>query len=144
MEEKMTTQHTIESLRRELAEAKLDAANLRTERVNILDELTVTIAHEARERQKETGMQEYRGNTVSYIYDKCANYAKQFQEKERELAEAREKVIEEFKVESEKIWEDLSGSYVGYDSSGAYDTGVYDFNERILSLKLQPNQTSNT
>jgi hypothetical protein len=31
------------------------------------------------------GMQVYRGNTISYIYDKCANYGKQFDSMQKEL-----------------------------------------------------------
>lgn len=62
----------LESLREELEDAKSQAQRERDE------------------RQKEIGAQEFRGNTISYIYDKCKGYGKKFDEQRNELAELRE------------------------------------------------------
>lgn len=62
------------SLLNALETAKSEADALRSERVAILGELVLTVEHEERQRQKEVGAQEYRGNTVEYIYDKLALY----------------------------------------------------------------------
>lgn len=41
---------------------------------------------ERKQRQLEVGAQEYRGNTVSYIYDKERNYGAHFDRMNREIA----------------------------------------------------------
>lgn len=48
-------------------------------------------AHEREraERQKEIGMQEYRGNTISYIYDKCKNYGAHFDRMRKEIEDLK-------------------------------------------------------
>jgi hypothetical protein len=50
------------------------------------------LARERARRQKDVGSQEYRGNTVSYIYDKEQAYGKKFDEMNAELAILREAV----------------------------------------------------
>lgn len=72
---------TITKLRQELRAAKEDAAYWEK-------------AHEREraERQKEIGMQEYRGNTISYIYDKCKNYGAHFDRMNLEIADLKAKL----------------------------------------------------
>jgi len=53
-------------------ECELSQAN------GICDYWEAACERERSERQKEIGMQEYRGNTVSYIYDKERNYGAHF------------------------------------------------------------------
>lgn len=49
---------------------------------------------ERSERQKEIGMQEYRGNTISYIYDKERAYGKKFDELRTQLDTANAQLTE--------------------------------------------------
>lgn len=65
---------TVSGLRKQLADVTAER-----------DDWQNQYEHERSERQKEIGMQEYRGNTISYIYDKCRNYGKQFDEQRERL-----------------------------------------------------------
>jgi hypothetical protein len=75
-----------------LAEQDALKAELK-EAIEDRDDAQTQFENERNQRQKEVGAQEYRGNTVSYIYDKCANYGRQFDnmrarlQSERELAD---------------------------------------------------------
>lgn len=58
------------------------------ERAQYAKELQAELAEAKRDlelKSKEIGRSEHRGNTVDYIYDKCANYGRQFDELNAEL-----------------------------------------------------------
>lgn len=72
-----------------LAERDVLKAELK-EAIEDRDDAQTQFENERNQRQKEVGAQEYRGNTVSYIYDKCANYGRQFDNMRAQLTSERE------------------------------------------------------
>lgn len=82
-----TKDDIIAALRKELRAAKESAAYWEKDS-----------EHERAQRQKEIGMQEYRGNTVSYIYDKERNYGAHFDRMRGEIEIQKNLLIEVLKT----------------------------------------------
>lgn len=105
---------TITKLRQELRAAKEDATYWEQ-------------AHEREraERQKEIGMQEYRGNTISYIYDKCKNYGAHFDRMNLEIADLKARLAATPTTDAEENGELLEADRIEAAIKAGVECGMF-------------------
>lgn len=75
------------------------------------------------ERQKSIGMQEYRGNTISYIYDKEKNYGMQFDDLRAQLAAKETEAPKGETPDYKGHLENIIACYID-DDAGAVNEGI--------------------